>query len=193
MIRLIIGSVLGGLAQFFIGFIFWGTPLSRIAFTVADDAQNAAIQQSLAQNLTVNGAGTYFVPWPDTPAGTTLYGKGPVALIHFNPGGFALMDTGALIGGLVLSILTTLLIGLALYAIAPRVSDFATRARLVVLVTAATVLYFTLSLPVFNYYLPWTYFVYLAISQLVGLIVAGLIVARWFLPKPGTASGVAGG
>lgn len=182
MIRLVIGSILGGLAQFFIGFVFWGTPLSGLAFKVAGEPQNAAVQQSLAQNLTTTGTGTYYVPWPDTPAGTTMHGQGPVALIHFNTDGFALMDTGALVAGLILSILSTLLIGLALYAIAGRVNDFATRARIVVLVTVATVLYFTISEPVFNYYMPWPYFIYLAVSQLVGLIVAGLIVAKWFLP-----------
>ena len=57
MIRLVIGSIVGGLAQFLVGFVFWGTPLSRIAFTVAPDAANAAVQTALAQNLTATGAG----------------------------------------------------------------------------------------------------------------------------------------
>ena len=186
MIRLVLGSILGGLAQFFIGFIFWGTPLSRIPFTVANDAQNAAVQTALAQNLTALGTGTYFVPWPDTPQGTILHGRGPVALIHFNTSGFPLMESGSLIGGLILSIVTIFLIGLLLYIIRGRVQDFATRAQIVVLATVATVLYFTLGQPMFSYYLPWGYYVYSAIAELVGLIVGGLIVARWFLPRSGS-------
>jgi len=184
MVRLVIGSILGGLAQFVVGFIFWGTPLSRIAFAVAPDAQNAALQRALALNLTPTGTGTYHIPWPDTASGTTLHGQGPVALVHFNSAGFPLMDSGALIGGLILSIVATFLIGLALYWITPRVTDFATRAKIVVAVTIATVLYFTIGEPVFNSYLPWTYFIYLAVAEAVGLVVAGLIVARWFLPGP---------
>jgi len=52
MIRILIGSLVGGLAQFFVGFIFWGLPfLSRIPFTVAPDPQNAAVQTALAHDL----------------------------------------------------------------------------------------------------------------------------------------------
>lgn len=182
MLRLIIGSVLGGLAQFLVGFIFWGTPLAGLAYTVAADAENASVQQALAANLTQTGSGTYYVPWPDTAQGTTLHGQGPVAMIHFNVAGFPLVDGSSLIAGLILSILTVFLIGLALYLIAPRVADFATRAKIVVLVTVATVLYFTVGQPVFNYFMPWGYFIYLAISELAGLVAGGLVVA-WFLGK----------
>ncbi|NIJ34686.1 hypothetical protein [Sphingomonas oligoaromativorans] len=184
MIRILIGSIVGGLAQFFVGFIFWGLPfLSRIPFTIAPDPQNAAVQTALAQNLTATGTGTYYVPWPDSAAGTVLHGRGPVALIFFNTHGFASMDTGSLVVGLILSIATMLLLGLALHAIAARVLDFPSRARIVVLTGVATVLYFTIAAPVYNYYMPWGYWIYLGLSQLVGWVVGGLILARWFVPR----------
>ena len=187
MFRVVIGSIVGGLAQFFVGFIFWGLPfLARIPFTVASDAQNAAVQTALAQNLT--STGTYYVPWPESPAGTVLYGRGPVALIFYNTHGFAPMDPGSLVVGLILSIVTIFLLGLALLAIAGRVGDFASRARIVLYVSLATVLYFTLSAPVYNYYMPWAYWIYLALSQLVGFVVGGLVLARWFLPSGPAAS-----
>jgi hypothetical protein len=110
-----------------------------------------------------------------------------VALIHFNTSGFPVMDGSALIGGLVLSILTILLIGLALHAIADRVQDFATRARLVILFATAATLYFTLSQPVFNFSLPWPYFIYMALSQLLGMVAGGLVLVRWFMPKAAVA------
>lgn len=182
MIRVVIGSILGGIAQWIVGFLFWGTPLSRIAFKVAPDAANAAVQSALAQTLTPTGTGTYYVPWPDTAQGTILHGRGPVAMIHFNLNGFPVMEPSSIVAGLVLSILTMLLLGLALYAIADRVRDFPSRAKLVVLVACAAALYFTLGQPVFNYFLPWPYFIYLAVSQIAGLIAGGLVVARWFLP-----------
>ena len=180
MVRIIIGSVLGGLLQFFVGFVFWGTPLSRIAFSVANDAQNATIQATLAQNLAATG--TYYIPWPDTAQGTVLHGKGPVALIFFNTGGFPQMLPSALIGGLILSILSMLLIGLALHAVAARVPDFASRAKIVVFASVAIVGYSVLGQPVYNFYMPWGYWIYLAISLLFGFIAGGLVLARWFVP-----------
>ena len=41
-----------GLAMFVIGFVFWGTPLSGLAISKANDAQSAALQLAMAQNLT---------------------------------------------------------------------------------------------------------------------------------------------
>jgi hypothetical protein len=187
MVRILIGSIAGGFAQWIIGAIFWGTPLGKIAFRVASDPANAAVQQALAQNLTPTGTGTYYVPWPDTAQGTVLHGHGPVALIHFNTSGFPVMDSSALIEGLILSIVSILLIGLALHAIGSRVQDFASRAKLVILFSVAATLYFTIGEPVFNYYMPWGYFLYLALSQVLGLVAGGLVLVRWFMPKPETA------
>ncbi len=184
MIRVLVGSILGGIAQFFVGFVFWGIPfLSRIPFTVAPDAQNAAVQSALAQNLTATGTGTYYVPWPESAAGTVLHGRGPVALIFFNTHGFAPMDPSSLVVGLILSIVSILLLGLALHGIASRVTDFGSRAWIVLWVSLATVLYFTLTAPVYNFYMPWGYWIYLALSQLVGFVVGGLVLVRWFLPS----------
>ena len=76
-----------------------------------------------------------------------------------------------------------LLIGLALHAIGSRVQDFASRAKLVVLFAVAVTLYFTVGQPVFNYYMPWGYFIYLALSQLLGLVAGGLVLVRWFMPN----------
>jgi len=188
MVRIVIGSVVGGLAQWIIGAIFWATPLSRIAFHVAGDSANANVQLALAQNLTPTGPGTYYVPWPDTAQGTIMHGHGPVALIHFNTSGFALMDSASLIEGLILSIVSILLIGLALQTVGGRVQDFASRAKLVLLFAVAATLYFTIGQPVFNYYMPWGYFLYLGLSQVVGLAAGGLVLVRWFMPNSAASS-----
>ena len=190
MIRLVIGSILGGLAQFLVGALFWATPLSRIAFSVAGDAQNAQLQTAMAQALTPTGTGTYAIPWPDTQQGTVLHGQGPVALVHFNTNGFPLMNSGELIGGLIMSIVSIFLLGLALFAIGERVTEFALRARIVVLTSVATALYFTMALPVFTAYLPWPYFIYSGIAEMLGMMAGGLVVARWFLPIAPVAAGL---
>ncbi|MGH6781668.1 MAG: hypothetical protein ACREB5_06140, partial [Sphingomonadaceae bacterium] len=156
---------------------------SRLAFSTAGDMQNASVQNALAQNLTPTGTGTYVIPWPSTSQGTTLYGQGPIATVHFNVAGFPAFDSGSLVAGLILSIVTAALIGLALWGIAGRVTAFADRVKLVVLFALAAVLYLHIGQPIFNHY-GWGYFIYLAISDLIGLVVAGAVIARWFLPKP---------
>jgi hypothetical protein len=182
MIRIVIGSVLGGIVQFIVGFIFWGTPLSRLVFTVMPDAQEAAVQTALAQNMTATGTGTYYVPWPETAQGLVLHGRGPVALVFYNTGGFPLMMPSALIGGLVLSIVSILLLGLALHTVANRVPDLASRVKIVVFASLGVTLYAILGQPIFNFYMPWGYWVYLAISLIVGFVAGGFVLAKWFVP-----------
>ncbi|HWW65485.1 MAG TPA: hypothetical protein VNZ43_12040 [Sphingomonadaceae bacterium] len=183
MVRLVIGSIAGGIAQFLVTFLFWWTPLSRLAFSVAGDPANADLQRALARNLTQTGTGTYAVPWTSTQQGTTLFGQGPIATIHFNIHGFPVIDTGTLLGALILSIITAFLIGLALHGVAARVAGFADRVRLVVLFALAAALYLHLGQPVLHHY-GWRYFVYLTIGDALGLIAAGIVIARWFLPRP---------
>lgn len=182
MVRIVIGSVVGGLVQFFVGFLFWGTPLSSLIFTKMPDAQVAAVQTALAQNMTATGTGTYFVPWPETAQGLILHGRGPVALVFFNTHGFPLMVPGALIGGLVLSVISMLLIGLALHTVAARVDDFASRMKIVLFASLGVTLYAILGQPTYNFYMPWGYWVYLAISLIVGFAAGGFVLAKWFVP-----------
>jgi hypothetical protein len=183
MIRTILGGLAGGLAMYVVGFIFWGTPLNNLAITSLDDTRSAAVQQALAANLTESGTGTYPIPWPVTPATTTLYGRGPVALVHFNTDGFPVMDSGSLLAGLILALISALIIAFALRIIAPHVPRFADRAKLVVAFSVAIPLYIALGQPVFNH-APWPYFIYSFLCDALGFIAAGLVIARWFLPGP---------
>ncbi|MBC9034857.1 hypothetical protein IAG41_20900 [Sphingomonas sp. JC676] len=181
MTRLLLGGVLGGLAMWFVGFLFWGTPLSLIALSRTDDAASAAIQQTLAQHLGALGTGAYPIPWQGTAAGTQLYGQGPTAMVFFNSHGFAIPDTSALIGGLVLAIVCALLMGFALRMVASGLS-FAQRLWLVGIAALAVTAYSDIGQPIFNH-MPWGYFVYLWISDVASWIAAGAVIA-WALPKP---------
>ena len=62
MVRTFIGGLVGGLILFVVGFIFWATPLGEIPYQHAGDAQSAAVQLALAQNLTPTGTGAYIIP-----------------------------------------------------------------------------------------------------------------------------------
>ncbi|HWK36448.1 hypothetical protein [Sphingomonas sp.] len=180
MARALLGGILGGVAMWFIGFIFWGTPLNRLAFSVAPDSANAAIQSTLAAQLGPSGTGVYSVPWPGTQAGSYLYAQGPTALIQFNTHGFAVVDSASLVGGLVLGIIAAVLVAFALRTVSTGLS-FGGRLTLVGLFAIAIPAYTDLGQIVFNH-APAGYFIYLFFSDMLAFLAAGAIIA-WMLPN----------
>ncbi len=68
--------------------------------------------------------------------------------------------------------------------IAGRVPDFASRAKAAVLFSVAAAAFMRLGEPIF-YHHDWAHFIYLFIADALALSVAGLIIARWFLPGAG--------
>lgn len=186
MIRVLIGSLAGAIAMFLVGFVFWATPLVRLSQSVADDAQNANIQAVLAQNLQQN-TGRYTVPSPYSRGGAELYAKGPIATIDYNAGGFSTADPSALIAGFIQEYIVVLIIGLTLLMVARRVGDFASRARLVIGLCGAATLMITLSDPIFMHG-SWRFAIFNLVACMAMLSAGGLVVARWFLPKPVSAA-----
>lgn len=180
MARVIIGAVAAAIAMFIIGFIFFATPLYKIGTASLDNAQAAAVQQALAANLP--GTGTYFVPGAETPQQTVMYGQGPIATIHYNIGGFSVADPGVIVGGLILDFVVALLIGFGLLAVARRVPDFASQARLVACFAVAAATFMHLGDPIW-YHHDWPHSIYLFVADTVALAAAGLVIARWFLPR----------
>jgi hypothetical protein len=179
MIRATLGGLFGGVALFLTGFIFWRTPLAGIALSSPEPQASANLQAAMAQALTQSGTGVYVIPSPATSEGTVLYGKGPVAQVMFNTSGFPVTDNSSLIAGFILSLVVGVLIALALRTMA---NDFAARARMTILFSLAAVLWMHIGQPIFNH-APWRYFLYLGFSDFVGLVVAGLVAARWFMTK----------
>ncbi|MBK8861716.1 MAG: hypothetical protein IPN48_12590 [Sphingomonadales bacterium] len=180
MFKLALGSFAAAVAMFITGFVFFATPIGMIAYTTASEAQTAAVQTALAANLPKTG--TYMVPDPSTQSGTTLYGKGPVAMVHYNSNGFPVADPSAILNGFIQELIVCLIIAGALYGIASRVTDFASRAQLVVLFSVATTGLLTLGNPIWLHQ-DWAYNIYGLVANTVMLSVAGLVIARWFLPS----------
>ncbi|WP_106638572.1 hypothetical protein [Allosphingosinicella vermicomposti] len=184
--RVILGSVVAAIAMFIIGFIFFATPLNKLSYATLGNMEAASVQQSLAANLPKTG--TYYVPEPEASSEqTVMYGQGPIATIHYNRGGFAAVDAGALVGGFVLNFVTALLIGAALLGIADRVTDFGSRVRLAAIFAVAASALLHLGPPLY-FHSDWTNAIYLFIADALMLAVAGLILARWFLPKRAATS-----
>ena len=184
MVRVIIGAAVAALVMFFIGFIFFATPLARIGMASIDDSQAAAVQQALAANLPRSG--TYTVPGVDTPAQTNMYSQGPIATVHYNTGGFAAMDTTSLVMGLVFMFIIALLIGAALIGIDRRVPDLGSRTRVAVIIAVAAAAFIHLGGPIFMHQ-DWGYAIYVFIADSLMLAAAGVIQA-WFLPRPRDAA-----
>src|SRR5690349_7746958 len=151
MLRSLIGGLVAGLVMFFIGFVFWGTPLAEAAFSKADDAQSAAVQTALAQNLNPSGTGTYVIPTPSTAQGTELYGRGPIAMVHFNTGGFAAEDMSMMLPGLIFALVSGLMMAFGIAAVS-RENSFAEVTRLVVLFSLGITTWTILAQPVFNHF-----------------------------------------
>src|SRR3546814_5566558 len=97
--RFIIGCVAATAVMFILGLIFYATPLQMLGYAAASDAAGASVQNALAANLPRTG--TYMVPMTNSAEGTVLYGRGPVATIHYNMSGFAVADPRVVAGGFV--------------------------------------------------------------------------------------------
>jgi hypothetical protein len=188
MIRTVIGGVVGGIIIFVMGFIFWGSPLGTIPFSHASDPQSAAVQTAMAQNLTPGGSGTYLIPDPRSREGAELYAKGPVATVSYNTAGFAPEDMSMLLPGFVLALVAGLLIAFGLASVGGGGRSFGNLARLVVLFTLGFTVWECLTNPIFMHS-DWRFWIYSFFAESVSFILAGLVIARWFMPNYGAAAG----
>jgi hypothetical protein len=189
MVRTVIGGLVGGIIIFVMGFIFWGSPLGTIPFSHASDPQSAAVQTALAQNLTPGGSGTYMIPDPRTREGAELYARGPVASVSYNIAGFAPDDMSMLLPGFILAVVTGLLMAFGLASVGGGGRSFANVARLVVLYTFGFTLWECLTNPVFMH-ADWRFWIYSFVVESISFILAGLVIARWFMPhyRPAAAA-----
>ncbi|HWI85487.1 MAG TPA: hypothetical protein VNT42_04080 [Sphingomonas sp.] len=185
MVRVLIGSLVGAVAMFITGFVFWATPLQNIGFSTASDAQNAAVQLSLAQNMPHTGR--YIVPNPGTQVGGNGYTKGPIATVDYNMSGFSTADPKAMIGGFVQELVVSLMIGLSLLAIAGRVPDLASRLRVALGLSGAATLMITTSDPIWMHG-DWRFGLYALVADLAMLSASSIVITRWFLPRATSAA-----
>lgn len=179
LLKMIFGALVASVAMFVAGFILFATPLSKIAYASLDDAGSAAVQSALAQHLPKTG--TYVVPDPGTQAGTIAYGRGPVAMVHYNAGGFPVADTHVILWGFIHEFLICFVLGWALMGIDRRVPDYVSRFKTVLLFAVAGSGLSFLGMPIWDH-VDWSYALYNFVANVIMLTLAGGILARWFLP-----------
>lgn len=173
--RALVGAVAAAVAMFIIGFVFFATPLYKLGTGTVDNARAAAVQQAMAANLPETG--TYFVPSGDTPEQSVMYGRGPVATIHYNTSGFSIADPGVMIGGFVHMLVVALLMAAGLGIVSRYIAGFGERVRLLVIGVLAATIYMRLGAPIWNHQ-DWGYAIYVLIAESISLIVAGLIILK---------------
>lgn len=87
-----------------------------------------------------------------------------------------------MIGGFIQEIVVSLMIGLSLFAVAGRVTDFESRAKLAIGLSAAAVVMIRIGDPIWMH-ADWRYAIYALIADLAMLSASSLVIARWFLPR----------
>lgn len=177
--RAAIGAVAAAVAMFILGFIFYATPLQKIATASASDAQAATVQQAMAANLPRTG--TYFVPSADTQAQSTMYSQGPVATIHYNSGGFATAAPDVMIAGFIHMLIVAALMAAGLLMLSRRVIAFDEQFKLLVLGVLGATIFIRLGAPIW-YHQDWTWAIYSFVADSISLIAAGVVILK-LLPR----------
>mgnify|MGYP000504074296 CR=1 FL=1 len=185
MARALVGAVAAAVAMFIIGFIFFVTPLQKIAVGSLGDLQAASVQSALAAHLP--GTGTYYVPSGDTRAQSEMYARGPVATVHYNIHGFAPASSSAMVMGFVQLLIVALLMAAALYTLSRHVARFADQATVLGLFVVAVVGYLRFGEPIW-FHQPWGYAIYMFVAECVSLGVAGFIILKLLLPTSARAA-----
>lgn len=184
MTRALIGAAVAAVVMFIIGFIFFATPLSKLGTGTLENAQAAAVQQALAANIP--STGTYAIPSADTPEQTVMYGRGPIATIHYNSKSFSVADPSIMVMGFVHMLIVTLLMAVGLFTVSRYVPSFSEKVRLLVLGTVGAAAFMRLGEPIW-YHQDWGYAIYAFIADCVSLIAAGLVILK-LLPRAPVAA-----
>jgi hypothetical protein len=180
MTRSFLGGIVAGFILFALGYLFWQTPLSGLAYKNLPDLQGAAVQTALAQNLTETGTGTYRIPDPKSQQGALLYANGPIATVDYNTGRFSPTSAATILPAFIVAVGAGMLLSFGLGAVG-RGRDFGEISRLVVLAALGFCAWVFLATPITNHF-GWGFWIYAFIAEAISFIVAGLVVARWFVP-----------
>ena len=174
--RAVIGAVAGAIVMFILGFVFYATPLQKVATASLDDRQAAAVQTTLAASMPRTG--TYFLPDPtQSQSQATMYSLGPIATIHYNMKGFAIGSTKTMIAGFIQMLIVSLLLAAALYYVVRHVAAFGDQLKILLFTVLSATIFIRLGTPIWYHY-DWPHAIYSFIADSLSLGVAGLIMLK---------------
>jgi hypothetical protein len=175
MSRVLIGSVVSGIAVFLWGFVFWGiSPLaySSLSRTTDDAAAGRALTDHLPQT------GTYFIPGQHNPPDVqkSLFEAGPVAVIFFTREGKPMTSGIQMAQALLHSIAISLIVAIALFLLGDSTLGYGNRVRLIAIVGLASALMAPLAHMIW-WYFPAGWQLWNALYQAVAWLIMGLVLA----------------
>lgn len=176
--KTVIGIILTAAALFMWGYVFWVFAIPDSAMQEVSD--NAATQKMLQEHFPAEGM--YFIPGgdPADPAWAELHSRGPIAMVSVTAGR---PPAGALVfaKGFVVEIFIAALIAWMLALAAPSLPGYSQRVIFVCIAgMTATLLSHGRGMVWFGATADWVFPT--AAYDLVGWLIAGLILARFIRP-----------
>ena len=140
MKRFVIGSVIGAVALFFWGFVFW--VLNPLSYSVLLHPKDE-VQLGTLLREQLPDSGTYVLPHPLDPTETVnkLSLDGPIATIHMIREGRPAMEPRILIVGFLHGFAVVLMIAMLMTIALPALSSYGSRARFATIFGIASALF----------------------------------------------------
>lgn len=178
MRRILAGSVVAASSAMFLGWMFHATPLVDFGYRTAPLDQQ---EKALAALEALPETGTYVLPSGDDPGIEALARQG-TAIIHVNREGVEkLIDPQVFALGFAHLFITCLLLALTIAAMRRQLPDFASRVLPVTMISLISAVWMRLGEPIW-FSIDWDNAIYLAGTDFLTLLVAGLIVAIFVAP-----------
>ena len=176
-----IGVLLGSLAMFAWGMLYWGAnPAPYTAWQQTRD--DAAAGRAILQHFPVSG--TYYLPGLDNDAETRtkLHEHGPVAFVHVTArNGRPEMDPGIFVKGFGHNLAVVLLLAWLMHLAGPALPGYRDRVKLAAVAGLLAALLVDMG-DVVWWYLPLQWKLHQALYSFTALLVPGLVLARFVRP-----------
>ncbi len=179
MKKFLLAPLLGALAMFFWGFIYYG--LSGVPYKVLGTAGD--VGPAVAALFPADG--TYLLPDPrGTPEVMAEQMKrGQLVMVHVKKSGVQEMDPGILAKGFALEFITCLLLAFILHLVAPGFKTYGCRLMFCVMFgVVATV--FSNGGQVIWWQQQWGWHLMTMLHDIIAFLLAGAVLARFHTPKP---------
>jgi hypothetical protein len=174
-----LGILLGTVAMFIFGAVFWMTPFPyRVLPGVADEA---AAGKTLKALFPENG--TYLIPNPaaEPKQHAELAQTGPIATVHIQRQGMQPMEPRVLLQGFIHELVVVALLALILKIALPALGGYLSRVVLVTMLGVTTAVYSNFSMPIWWQH-PWPYYLVSCVYDLGAWVAAGLVLAAFIKP-----------
>lgn len=183
MKQLVLGSLVTGVVLFLWGFVFWGLiPVPGMH----EPTDEAALWESLGETIPESGA--YYVPnFEGGPEAVERHEMGPTAMLFVRVEGSPTMPPSMMVIGFFHMAATAFLIGLLMMRLSAHLRTYRDRVVFVALVGIVVAFWADLAWPVW-WRTPWSFFLGMAVYDVVAWLLAGVVLARFVRPEHHSAA-----